>query len=133
MNRVRRIWRCSAASRRWNPPAHGNLFLKRFRKRVEGSEKDDSPAPNQEGRIPESVMVALAAMQHFCFQAGLKTVSSGQPNVEQALSLVGGVPSGAHTMVQQAKETHQRQFRKWKLLDHYRESFLRMSAGLRVN
>lgn len=82
-------------------------------------------------RIPESALVALAAIQQFV-PGWLENEQHFQQRIINNL-MPAGYDADALTLLREAKKAHEQSFDYWSSIQAYRESFLKMSADIRVN
>ncbi len=82
-------------------------------------------------RIPESALVALAAIQQLV-PGWLENEQYFQQRIINNL-MPADHDLDALTLLREAKEAHEQSFYYWSSLQNYREAFLKMSADIRVN
>jgi hypothetical protein len=110
------------------PPLWKRLFA-RLDQRFDGEKPKDAAAAAK-SFIPESLLVALAAIQQFDPHL-IEDVEAFTTKIE-GKPFRGGGYIGA-SLINEAIETHTREFGNWDMIGSHRKSFLTVSADIRVN
>jgi hypothetical protein len=122
MNRVRYLAMRQRAQED-RPP-----LWKRLIARLGGTVNPEEPKENSAASgsfIPESILVALAAIQQFD-----PRLIEDEGQFEE---MIQGVAYKRLTLLDQAIAKHEQEFHNWNLIGSHRKSFLSVSSDIRVN